>query len=184
VRIHPYLTEWTLARSARLTEIGAVAALHHERADGSGYPRGIRGDALLAARLLAAADVCHVLGERRPHRDGVDAAGAAEVLRTEVRAGRLDGEAANAVLAAAGHRVRRRPSLPCGLTRREAEILVMVARGSSNKQVASALSISVRTVSSHIEHIYTKIGVSTRGAAAMFAMRHHLVDAGATAGSP
>jgi HD-GYP domain-containing protein (c-di-GMP phosphodiesterase class II) len=179
VRIHPYLTERTLARPARLAEIGAVAALHHERTDGSGYPRGLRGDTLpLAARLVASADVYHALGERRPHRDGVDRAGAAEVLHAEVLAGRLDGEAADAVLAAAGHRVRRQPSLPGGLTRREAEILVMVARGMSNKQVASALSISVRTVSSHIEHIYTKIGVSTRGAAAMFAMRYNLVDAG------
>jgi HD-GYP domain-containing protein (c-di-GMP phosphodiesterase class II) len=182
VRIHPYLTERTLARPSRLAEIGAVAALHHERADGSGYPRGVGGDALpLSARLLAVADVYHALGEGRPHRDGLEAVGAAQVLHAEVRAGRLDGEAVNAVLAAAGHRVRRQPTLPCGLTRREAEILVLVARGLPNKEVAAALSISTRTVSSHLEHIYAKIGVSTRGAAAMFAMRHHLVDPGAGA---
>lgn len=177
VRTHPYLTERTLARPARLAEIGALAALHHERLDGSGYPRGARADAIpLTARLVAAADVYHALCEDRPHRARFSAAAAARMLRDEVVAGRLDGEAVNAVLAAAGHRVRRRPSLPCGLTAREAEILVMVARGLSNRQVAAALSLSARTVSSHIEHAYAKIGVSTRGAAAMFVMRHGLVD--------
>jgi DNA-binding CsgD family transcriptional regulator len=80
------------------------------------------------------------------------------------------------VLAAAGHRVRRRPALPCGLTPREAEILVLLAHGLSNKEMADRLSVSVRTVRSHIEHVYAKIGVSARGSAAMFAMRHGLVN--------
>jgi HD-GYP domain-containing protein (c-di-GMP phosphodiesterase class II) len=177
VRIHPYLTERVLARPARLAEIGAVAALHHERIDGSGYPRGVRGDGLsLSARLVAVADAYHALGEGRPHRAARSAADAAAALRDEASAGRLDGEAANAVLAAAGHRVRHRPTLPCGLTPREVEILVLLARGLSNKEMAERLSVTVRTVSSHVEHVYAKIGVSTRGAAAMFAMRHGLVD--------
>jgi DNA-binding NarL/FixJ family response regulator len=47
----------------------------------------------------------------------------------------------------------------------------------SNKEIAAQLTVSTRTVGSHIEHIYTKIGVSARGAAAMYAMRHGLVDA-------
>jgi HD-GYP domain-containing protein (c-di-GMP phosphodiesterase class II) len=176
VRIHPYLTERTLARPAPLVEIGAVAALHHERVDGSGYPRGLRGAALpLSARLVAAADMYHALCEQRPYRDAADPAAAAGIVRDEVAAGRLDGEAADAVLVAAGHRVRRRPTLPSGLTARESEILVMAARGLSNKEIAAALSVSVRTVRSHVEHIYAKIGVSTRGAAAMFAMGHGLV---------
>ena len=177
VRMHPYLTERTLARPPRLAEIGAVAALHHERIDGSGYPRGIGGDGLsLAARLVAAADAYHALCEDRPHRAALSPAGAAGALRDEAAAGRIDGEAANAVLAAAGHRVRHRPSLPCGLTPREAEVLVLLARGLSNKQMAGRLSVSVSTVSSHVEHVYAKIGVSTRGAAAMFAMGRGLVD--------
>jgi HD-GYP domain-containing protein (c-di-GMP phosphodiesterase class II) len=177
VRMHPYLTERTLARPARLAEIGVLAALHHERIDGSGYPRGIGGDGLsLSARLVAVADAYHALCEDRPHRPGLSAADAATALRDEVDAGRLDGQAANAVLAAAGHRVRRRPSLPYGLTPREAEILVLLARGLSNKEMAERLSVSVRTVSSHVEHVYAKIGVSARGAAAMFAMRHGLID--------
>ena len=64
-----------------------------------------------------------------------------------------------------------------GLSAREAEVLALLVRGLSNKHIAAALFISPRTVGSHIEHIYTKIGVSTRGSAAMYAMRHGIVDA-------
>jgi DNA-binding CsgD family transcriptional regulator len=177
VRMHPYLTERTLARPPRLAEIGGLAAQHHERIDGSGYPHGVRGDALsLPARVIAAADAYHAMCEDRPNRAAFSTPDAAGALRNEVAAGRLDGDAVNAVLAAAGHRVRRRPALPGGLTRREAEILVLMARGLSNKEMAERLSVSVRTVRSHVEHVYAKIGVSARGAAAMFAMRHGLVD--------
>jgi HD-GYP domain-containing protein (c-di-GMP phosphodiesterase class II) len=177
IRMHPYLTERTLARPARLAEIGALAAQHHEKIDGSGYPHGIHGDDLsLPARVIAAADAYHAMCEDRPNRVALSTPDAASALRDEVAAGRLDGDAANAVLAAAGHRVRRRPALPGGLTRREAEILVLMARGLSNKEMAERLSVSVRTVRSHVEHVYAKIGVSARGAAAMFAMRHGLVD--------
>jgi HD-GYP domain-containing protein (c-di-GMP phosphodiesterase class II) len=182
VRTHPYLTERILARPPRLAEIGALAGLHHERLDGSGYPRGVRGGALsLSARVVAAADAYHAMCEARPHRPALSAAGAAAALRAEAAAGRLDGGAVNAVLAAAGHRVRHRPTLPCDLTPREAEILVLLACGLSNKEMAQRLSVSVRTVSSHVEHAYAKIGVSSRGAAAMFAMRHGLADSRAGA---
>lgn len=181
VRTHPYLTERILARPARLAEIGALAGLHHERLDGSGYPRGVQGDALSRpARVVATADAYHAMCEGRPHRAALSPADAAAALRAEAVAGRLDGEVVNAVLAAAGHRVRHRPALPCGLTPREAEILVLLARGLSNKEMAQQLSVSVRTVSSHVEHAYTKIGVSSRGAAAMFAMRHGLADSRAS----
>src|SRR6185437_6162603 len=69
VRTHPYLTERVLARPARLAAIGAVASLHHERLDGSGYPRGVNGNGIpVTARIVAAADVLHALGEDRVHR--------------------------------------------------------------------------------------------------------------------
>ena len=96
----------------------------------------------------------------------------------EVDAGRLDGAAARAVLAAAGHVVGRRPHLVAGLTAREAEVLELLVRGLANKQIAARLSVTPRTVATHIEHIFTKTGVSTRGGAAMFALRHGLVDPG------
>ncbi|MFO0930991.1 MAG: HD domain-containing phosphohydrolase [Gemmataceae bacterium] len=178
VRTVPYLTERVLCRQPRLCEIGAVAAAGHERMDGSGYPRGLTGTAIPApARLLAAAAVYQALGEDRPHRTALARADRAEALRAEVTAGRLDGAAVGAVLTAAGCRPTRRTPLVAGLTGRELEVLEQLVRGSSNRQIAQHLSITPRTVGTHVEHIYTKIGVSTRGAAAMFAMRHGLVSA-------
>ena len=176
MRTHAYLTERVLARSPKLAEIGAVAGLHHERLDGSGYPKGVTADALpVTARLVAVADVYHALTEDRPHRRACTPVDAAAVVRQEVRDGRLDTDAARAVLTAAGHRVRKRPSLPAGLTAREVEVLVLLARGRTNKEIASALSVTPKTVGTHVEHVYSKLQVSTRGAAAMFAMRHGLV---------
>lgn len=178
VRTHPYLAERTLARSPGLAAVGALAALHHERLDGSGYPRGLMADSLPAgARVLAAADVYHALVEDRPHRCALPATEAAAVIRAEVSAGRLDGAAVNGVLAAAGHRVRRRASLPAGLTPREVEVLVLLSRGLSNRVIAERLVISPKTVNAHVEHIYTKLGVSTRPSAALFALRHGFLPA-------
>jgi HD-GYP domain-containing protein (c-di-GMP phosphodiesterase class II) len=180
-RTHPYLTERMLARTPTLRRIGQCAALHHERLDGSGYPKGLTADAIgVGARVLAAADVYDALRQPRPHRPAVDAAAAERVLRDEVATGRIDGDAVNAVLAAAGHRVRRRAGLPGGLTPREVEIVVHLARGRSNPEIAEALGVSRRTVTSHLEHVYTKLGVSGRTEAALFAMRHGLADARST----
>ena len=60
----------------------------------------------------------------------------------------------------------RLKGLPDGLTAREAEILMIVADGNTNRQVASALVISEKTVARHLANLYLKIGVSTRTAAA------------------
>jgi HD-GYP domain-containing protein (c-di-GMP phosphodiesterase class II) len=176
-RTHPYLTERMLARTPALRRIGQCAALHHERLDGSGYPKGLSGDAIpQTARILAAADVYEAVRQPRAHRPAADAPAAARTLRDEVAAGRLDGEAVNAVLSAAGHRVRRRAARPGGLTPREVDVVVQLARGRSNPEIAEALGVSRRTVTAHLEHIYTKLGVSSRTQAALFAMRHGLVE--------
>ncbi len=178
VRMHPYLTERALARCKVLAPYGAVAGLHHERLDGSGYHRGCRGPQIgMCARVLAAADVYHAMTEERPHRAALSAAAAKDGLRAEVRAGRLDGQAADAVLSAAGHRVRRtRKDWPGGLSGREVEVLRCAVRGGSNRTIAARLHISERTVEHHLEHIYTKIGVSTRAAAALFAAQNELLE--------
>jgi HD-GYP domain-containing protein (c-di-GMP phosphodiesterase class II) len=177
-RTHPYLTERMLARTPLLAEVGHCASLHHERLDGSGYPHGLRGGAIaLPARILGAADVYNALRQPRPHRPPMGASDAERTMREEVRAGRLDGEAVQAVLKAAGHRPRRRASLPSGLTAREAEVLVRLGRGRSNPEIAAELQVSRKTVSSHLEHIYAKLGVKTRTEAALFAMRHGLTGA-------
>jgi len=96
-------------------------------------------------------------------------------MRAEVRAGRLDGPAVDAVLGAAGHRLPRRREALAGLTAREVEVLILLARGLSNKQVAERLVITPKTAGNHVEHIYAKIGASSRAAAAMFAVQHGLL---------
>jgi HD-GYP domain-containing protein (c-di-GMP phosphodiesterase class II) len=176
VRLHPYQSARILARSAVLGPIAVLAALHHERLDGSGYPQQAKGAELsTAARILAAADAYQALTQDRPHRSAHTAGGAAEILLAEVSAGRLDGECVKAVLAAAGQQVPgRRLSRPAGLTEREIDVLRLLARGSSNADIARELVVSRRTAEHHVQHIYGKIGVSTRAAAALFAMQHGL----------
>ena len=66
-------------------------------------------------------------------------------------------------------------SLPAGLTEREAEVLRLIAAGSSNKEIAAALFLSEKTVSRHLSNIFTKLGVSSRAAATAFAFEHQLV---------
>jgi HD-GYP domain-containing protein (c-di-GMP phosphodiesterase class II) len=176
VRMHAYLTERTLSFSPALKPLGAVAALHHERLDGSGYSKGLTGDSIgPAARMLAAADVYHALREPRPHRPAHDDDAAARVIKDEVRAGRLDGDAVDAVLRAAGHAPTRRRTWPAGLTTREVEVLRLLARGFSQREIAEQLVITRRTAGHHIEHIYNKIGVSNRARASLFAIKHGLV---------
>jgi len=175
IRTHPYLTARTFSKPPALAAIGQLAAMHHERMDGSGYPSGLTAAGLpMTARVIAAADVYHALLEPRPHRAAWTPDGAHQVLAAEVTAGRLDGDVVQAVLGAAGHRVRRHAGHAGGLTAREVEVLVLLSRGMTKKQIAQELTISVKTVSTHEEHIYAKLGVRSRGAAALFAMRHGL----------
>jgi HD-GYP domain-containing protein (c-di-GMP phosphodiesterase class II) len=176
IRLHPYLTERVLSASGALAPLGALAAQHQERLDGSGYPRGLTSAMLSPrARILAAADVYHAFVEPRPHRPARSAEEAARELRAEVRAGRLDAAAVEAVLGVAGHRVGRRRRHTAGLTAREVEVLGLLARGLSNKEIAHRLSIAPKTVGNHVEHVYAKIGVSSRAAASLFATEHGLL---------
>jgi DNA-binding NarL/FixJ family response regulator len=113
--------------------------------------------------------------EPRPHRDDRSGAEACTQLRADVRAGKLDANAADAVLQAAGHKVPRRPEHAAGLTAREIEVLRLLARGLKTKQIAQELVITPKTVDHHISHIYTKIGASNRVGASLFATEHGLV---------
>jgi HD-GYP domain-containing protein (c-di-GMP phosphodiesterase class II) len=176
VRLYPYLTERMLHQSAGLAPLGEIAVQHRERLDGSGYPRGLSGGAIgRPARVLGAADAYQSMREPRPHRPARPAEETAGEMRAEVRAGRLDGAAVDAVLAAAGHRLPRRREALAGLTAREVEVLILLARGMSNKQIAGRLVITPKTAGNHVEHIYAKIGATSRAAAAMFAVQHGLL---------
>jgi HD-GYP domain-containing protein (c-di-GMP phosphodiesterase class II) len=176
VRMQPYLTGRMLRQSEALAPIARIVLQHRERLDGSGYPNGLTGAAIATeARVLAAADAYQAMCEPRPHRAALSPAAAAEALRADVRRGRLDGDGVEAVLGAAGHRVVRRREGPAGLTVREVEVLKLLARGMSNKEIASSLFISAKTVANHVEHVYAKINASTRAAASLFAMQNGLL---------
>lgn len=176
VRLHPYLGERMLAFTPLLAPLGAIAVQHHERLDGSGYPRALSGDAITpAGRLIGAADVYCAMLQNRPHRVARQPEDAARELRAMVANGQLDGRATDAVLRAAGHRVRRRREWPAGLTLREIEVLRLLACGMSNKEIAGELAISPKTAGSHVEHIYAKTGATNRARASLFAMKHGLM---------
>jgi HD-GYP domain-containing protein (c-di-GMP phosphodiesterase class II) len=176
VRMFPYLTERMLRQSAALAPLGEIAAQVRERLDGSGYPRGLSGGAISRlARVLGAAEAYQAMREPRPYRPARPAPDAAAELQAEVRAGRLDADAVGAVLEAAGHRVARRRTAVAGLTAREIEVLILLARGASNKQIAASLVITPKTAGNHVEHIYAKIGATSRAMAAMFAVQHGLL---------
>jgi HD-GYP domain-containing protein (c-di-GMP phosphodiesterase class II) len=179
VRLHPYYTDRVLARARTLGPIRTMASCHHERMDASGYFRGLSGSMLsIGARLLAAADAYHAMTEPRPHRPALSPGAAVEALRAEVTAGRLEASAVEAVLAAAGHTTPRRiqRELPAGLSAREVGVLRLIARGHSNREMARILVIAEKTVSHHVQHIYDKLGISTRAAATLFAAQHDLLE--------
>ena len=79
------------------------------------------------------------------------------------------------MLAAAGQRVIGRRQWPAGLTPREVEVLVLVARGRSSKEIASLLAMSPKTARNHTEHIYAKTGTGNRVTASLFAVEHGLL---------
>jgi HD-GYP domain-containing protein (c-di-GMP phosphodiesterase class II) len=178
VRIHPYLTDRMLKGVSALGPSREIAGRHHERLDGSGYPHGLTASSLRPLdRLLAVADAYHAMSEPRPYREAATPEAAATELAADVRAGRLDGDAVAVVLKAAGQRTSTRRAWPNGLTAREVEVLGLLARGKSNRQIAEQLTVAAKTVANHVEHVYTKIGVSSRAAATLFASQHGLVGA-------
>jgi HD-GYP domain-containing protein (c-di-GMP phosphodiesterase class II) len=180
VRLHAYHSERVLAVAEPLRRIGELAGLHHERLDGSGYHRALPAAAIpLAARVLAAAEAYQSMVEERPWRPALTAAEAARELRQDAGAGRLDRRAAEAILEAAGQpRAGRREvrGWPAGLTDREVEVLRMLARGRSNKEIAGQFHVSEGTVHTHVISIYRKIEVNTRAGAALFALEHDLIQ--------
>jgi HD-GYP domain-containing protein (c-di-GMP phosphodiesterase class II) len=179
VRLHSHFTERAFAQSPALESLGRLAGSHHERLDGSGYHRGCRGPDLdQCARILAAADCYVAMREARPYRPALDAPGAEAEIAREAQEGRLDPEAVDAVLAAAGHPVSKRPQeLPAGLTARELEVLIALVSGASNQAIGDDLGISAKTVGHHIQHVYEKAGVRSRAAATVWAFEHDLVHA-------
>jgi HD-GYP domain-containing protein (c-di-GMP phosphodiesterase class II) len=175
VRMHTYVGERILSRVSGLPEVIDLATVAHERLDGKGYHRKLDGaSSPPSVRLLAAADVYHAMTETRAHRPARGADEAAAELSTMARAGALCPDAVGAVLAAAGHAARPKAERPAGITDRELDVLRLVARGLTNKEVAVALGISTKTAGNHLQNIFQKVGVTTRAAATLFVMQKGL----------
>jgi HD-GYP domain-containing protein (c-di-GMP phosphodiesterase class II) len=181
VELHTMLTEQMLRRSPALAALNKVASSHHEKCDGSGYHTRTRADTGdPAACLLAATEIYVGLTSERADRPPFsDVEAAAELRRLEAE-GLIEPRAARAVLVAAGHgepavRMRKRPQNPGGLSRREVDVLQLAARGLTTREIGDRLVISPKTADRHIQNIYNKISVSTRAAAALWAMQHELV---------
>ena len=177
VRLHTYVGERVLARASGLSAAAEVASLAHERLDGGGYHRRLSaaGCSPPARRLLAAADVYCALTEARPHRAARPPEEAARELATMAEAGALCVDATRAVLDAAGQTAARVETV-VGLTEREVAVLRLLARGLTNKEIASALEIATKTAGHHVEHVFEKLGVTTRAAAAVCAMQRGLAS--------
>jgi HD-GYP domain-containing protein (c-di-GMP phosphodiesterase class II) len=178
VRMHPYHSERVLATSQTLEPVARIVGMHHERLDGSGYHRGSTArDQPVGVRILAAADAFQAMTQNRPHRAAFTPEQAADEVGREARAGLLDSDCVAAVLEAAGQKrsSRRRDLRPAGLSEREIDVLRLVASGRSNPEVAEQLVISRRTAEHHVQHIYRKLGVSSRAAVALFALEHDLL---------
>lgn len=98
------------------------------------------------------------------------------MVRKWVREGRLCPEGAEAVLTVAGQPSRRNaPARLAGMTPREIEVLRLIARGRTARETAEELGIAPKTADNHIQSIYSKIGVTTRAGAALFAVETGLL---------
>ena len=178
VRLHPYHSERILVRIERLEPLAVLAGMHHERVDGSGYHRGSKRPEISAtARVLAAADAYQAMTQPRPHRSALSLDAAATALQDDARNGRLDVNAVDDVLVAAGHQTRPpRRSWPAGLSEREVQVLRLICRGGTKKQAADLMKISPSTIDHHVRHIYDKVGVATRAGATLFAIEKGLLE--------
>ena len=183
VELHPMLTEQMLRRSPALSQLNPVASAHHEKSDGSGYHKRVRGDAVdPSAAVLAAAEVYVGMTTERADRPAFSADAAAGELQKLASGNMLEPRAVRAVLVAAGHgtptaapRPRKRVKLAGGLSQREVDVLRLAARGLTTKEIADRLFISTKTADHHIQHVYAKIGVNTRAAAALWAIQNAMV---------
>ena len=178
-RLHPYQGERALSPlGGDGKAIAALVLRHHERLDGSGYHRYARApDLSPTARILAAAEAFQTAREARPHRPALSDVEAASKLRAAVREGKLCPDAVEAVLASAGQPARRTAAERLsGLTPREIEVLRLIAAGHTAKEAARQLEIAPKTADNHIQSLYSKIGVTTRAAAALYALERGMVQ--------
>ncbi len=149
------------AQGSVLLSEGAInaALVELRRAFNEYQALDVRYDA--ARTRLLVGEACATLGDRET----------AEMESTAARSALLSLGAP----AAASTIIERAQSPREGLTQRECEVLVLLARGNTNRTIAHELFISEKTVASHVSHIFTKLGVTSRSAATAYAYDHDLV---------
>jgi HD-GYP domain-containing protein (c-di-GMP phosphodiesterase class II) len=176
VQSHSYQTESILALSPVFSNLLDIACSAQERCDGSGYHRHSKLENSCAG-LLAVANMYDALTHDRPWREAFSESEAADMLRAEVSEHRLPREPVRVILEAAGHRKGKATSVyPDNLTKRESEVLALLARGLATKEIAARLFISPKTADNHIQKVYEKTGARSRTAAAMYALKHGLIE--------
>jgi HD-GYP domain-containing protein (c-di-GMP phosphodiesterase class II)/DNA-binding CsgD family transcriptional regulator len=181
LRLHPYYSQRILARVPAFGAAGDLVASHHERPDGQGYPRGVRGEQIpLGARVLSVADAFDELTHDGPDGPGLEAGPSLQAVVREAgsRFDRDVVEALRKVLDVSAPALLAPPARhewPAGLTDREVEVLRLLATGASRRDMAERLSVSEHTIRHHLEHIYTKLDVRTRVEATLFALEHNLI---------
>lgn len=178
LRLHPYYTERLLLKVPALHAVARVAGMHHETLDGQGYHRGLSAPHLpVAARIVALAAAFEYACRALPGKPARTPHEALQHLGESVPT-RYDPACYAALAHTVGvviEKARTRQTRPAGLTAREAEVLRLLAKGHTNKEIAHTLVVSEKTVGRHVENLYRKIHVSSRAAAALFAMEHALL---------
>ena len=177
-RLHPYYTEQVLSRVSLFGPGASGAAAHHERMDGTGFPKRLPGAQIpLAGRVLAVADA-YLLASTKGGEPSVEQT----LNELEPLVGtHLDGDCYAALRDALDSGdatpMRQRPQqVSTTLSDRETEVLSLVAQGLTNRQVAGSLVISEKTVEHHVEHIFDKLGVTSRTSAVMWGVHNGLID--------
>jgi two-component system, NarL family, response regulator LiaR len=187
-----------LARDPEIEVVGE-AANGREAVD---MARGLEPDVVLMDLLMPVMDGISATEEIRAEMPGVEVIALTSVLEDAsvtgaVRAGAIGyllkdtdtDELGRAIKAAAEGRVHlapeaaarlmrevRAPESPEALTGRETEVLELLARGQANKQIATSLYVSEKTVKAHVSSILMKLGVKSRTQAALHAVRTGVVN--------
>jgi HD-GYP domain-containing protein (c-di-GMP phosphodiesterase class II)/DNA-binding CsgD family transcriptional regulator len=190
IELHP---TWSVELAGRIPGLQAVAAIigfHHERADGSGYPKGLAGDRIpLASSIVAACDAYGAMTEHRPYREALSAS------RTLAELGRASGRQFHPdVVSALRLEVATRPltphndpppsarpqrtagslggqaDTPGSLSRRECDVLTLLASGATSEDAATALGLSRETVRTHVRNAIGRLGAHTRTHAVALAL--------------
>ncbi len=178
IRLHTYYTERILSLVDPLGNLARDASAHHEHYDGSGYHKQLTGEqTTLNQRVLSIADEYATLVQQQGQRP--------ETALRQIKASvgrQFDPDAYEGLVgyvegrpATAGSKVE--PSeRPGNLSDREVEVLRQLANGMRNREIATELVISEKTVERHLENIYNKLDVSSRTSAVVFAVQNGLID--------